>query len=293
MRGFRSKIAVVAATLLALSGAFVAASPAVAAYEELRPGAESPTQVANGSWKPGPPDTRIAQQFLQPETGHLATMSIGVYELSDGHQFTSASIHAFEPGVGPSPDPIPGGEGGTVTYTADPSIDPNSSTSMWATVDFPNRPLLEEGERYALVINPLVQGESSTYVSFALRLFSGSAHAPWVEREGSWSAYATGNTIFSSELADAFAETAAPKLADAVCDAVPEVIAPVSEGVEYTIEQGESEWNVSASAIDGYEMAPESEVAWTLPYEVEPCDEAADAAPTAPTVPKRVETASL
>lgn len=197
MHGFRVKIAVASAAILTLVGVMAAASPATAADEVLRPGAQSATLVANTAWQPSNPVTRIAQQFVQPEDGNLANMSIAVFDIPTGHEFSSAAIHTFDPLSGPSAEPIAGGQGGPVTYAPDETIYPGFQGG-WATIDFPDRPVLEEGVRYVLVIDPFTSG--GAYVSFGASLFPSSEHAPWVETDAGWAGYATATVLFSSQL---------------------------------------------------------------------------------------------
>lgn len=198
MRSTRSRIAAPAALLLAVTGVFGIASAASAADEVLRPGASSVVTTANSSWQPSAPDTRVAQQFVQPETGNLATVSVAVYDIGVGYEVSSVAIHEFDATTGPSATPITGGNGVITDYVADDSIFPGQP-GLWANVNFPDRPELEAGVRYAIVVDPV---DENGVASFATFLFPDASNAPWVEADGVWRAYSTSSMIFTSMLGE-------------------------------------------------------------------------------------------
>lgn len=198
MRSIRSKIAASAALLLGMTGVFGIASAASAADEELRPGASSTVTTANTALRPAPPATRVAQQFVQPETGNLATVSVAVFDINDGYEVSSVAIHEFDEATGPSAAPIPGGTGVLAGYEADDSIFPGNP-GLWANVDFPDRPELQAGVRYAIVVDPV---NADGVASFAIFTSFDATNAAWWEADGTWSGAGTFSMIFTSMLGD-------------------------------------------------------------------------------------------
>lgn len=271
MRKLRSTIAGAAATVLTIGALALGATAATAAYEESRPGAESPSFSASSSWKPSNPATRIAQSFVQPEDGRLASFSVMVYDIDSGSNLASFAIHQFDEN-GPSAEPIEGGIGQvTGTSAGEEGVD----NSLWANVEFLDRPVLEAGVTYAFVANPFGNEDPEEAVSFG-SVFAFPQPAgivPWIEEEGEWFGYANSIYIaFKSELVTLFGETEEPTLVVSdVCDVEATVTLPESEGIVYTQEREGDVVTVTAVAADGYELAPDAVTSWEFNVAAEPC----------------------
>lgn len=266
----RSSFAAFATASLVVAAVALSAAPAAAAYDEFRPGAASPIMTSNGAWKPSNPTTRMAQPFIQSEDGRLASFSFEVNDIPTGHEIVSAAIHGFVVGVGPSAAPIAGGTGGTVSYAA------GTGTKIWATIEFPSRPLLAEGAHYAVVIDPFADPDHSA--SFSIPLAFGATdpnYRPWAENNGVWSGYGNAHhLIFTSELVSSFGETDTPtRVAAEECDVEATVLLPESEGVVYESSQQGSTVTVTATAAEGYELAPDQTTSWTFDVAAVACED--------------------
>lgn len=273
MRRVRTVIAGVAATFLAFGALVLGSTTASAAYEESRPGVQSPSldwSLSTGtSWRPGDAGSLIAQPFIQTENGVLAGFNILVADIPMGHNFASVAIHTFEVGVGPSSEPIAGGVGqmvGSVTKDED---------SLWAEIQFPDRPSLEAETHYALVIDPFgnEDPEESTSLLMALLFPMPAETNPYLFDDGQW--YGQTNAshlIFTSTLVTLFAETAEPTLvASEVCDVEATITIPESEGIVYTEDREGDVVTVTAAPADGYELAPDQVISWEFSLAAEPC----------------------
>lgn len=246
-------------------------APALAATDEFRPGVSSPSDTGNSSWHPTDAGVSlIAQTFTQPETGQVASFTFKLRDIASNNLFTAAALHTFDNATGPSPEPITGG-------VAQISLGDSVDNQIEALLTFPSRPTLQEGERYAVVFNPLLQefDDEASVASF-VNYFSWSPHDPnfvtWNVLNGVWEGYSTGQLIFSSQLVTAVATPEAPTLGTAECGVIPEVVLPDTEGVSYDVQQEGMSFLVTAEPVEGYELAVESDTSWTLEFTVNACE---------------------
>ncbi|XBH21080.1 hypothetical protein V5R04_12785 [Jonesiaceae bacterium BS-20] len=250
-------------------------TPALAATDEYRPGISSPSDTGNASWHPTGADVSlIAQAFTQPETGQVASFTFKLHDVASNNLFTAAALHTFDNEAGPSAEPITGG-------VAQISLEDSVDNQIDALLTFPDRPTLLEGERYAIVFNPLLQEpdtedpDSEVSIASFVNYFSWSAHDPnfvtWNVLNGVWEGYSTSHLIFSSQLVTSVATPEAPTLGTAECGIVPEVVLPVTEGITYDVQQEGMSWVITAEAAEGYELAAESATSWTLEFTVAAC----------------------
>ena len=253
----------VAGTLAVCIGA---STSAVAATDEFRPGVFGPVGSWKESWRPDL-ETRsmIAQPFTQPETGQVHTFTFEINDLESSSHFTSAALHSFDNASGPSADPIEGG-------IAQISLGDPVNGKIDALLTFPHRPTLVEGERYAVVINPLANIAANTSASFSYYMLGvPSDFYSWELLGDKWQGHGTLSLVFSSQLVTSVATPEAPTLGTAECGIVPDVVLPVTEGVTYDAQQEGMSWVITAEAAEGYELAAESTTSWTLEFTVAAC----------------------
>lgn len=281
--------------MLAISSLALTATAATAAYDELRPGAETPVQEAGQTaWRPSDEFTQIAQPFIQPETGSLSSVTLQVWDVPSGYEIASAAIHEFSPSTGPSSLPIDGGTGGAISYEALPAV--ALGTPIAATIAFPDRPVLTAGTHYAIVVEPLTpSGENATFVTYVH--YQGDVFAefnPWQFRSGvdAWEGYSNGlYVLFNTDLVTSFGEPTAPtRVPAATCGVDATVSIPQSEGVVYDASRTGDVIVVTASAAAGYELPSDAVTEWQFDVSAVECS--GGETPSKPTPPKQVQTAA-
>lgn len=205
MKG-RSVVATAALTagMLVLSGSV--ASAADGPYVDQN----HPVSGFTGNWKPaGIWD--IAQPFEPASSGIAVDFTVainaGTRAGAENH-FAAAEIRRFPAGETIDDEPIVGGVG--VLSFPDESL---PSGHYPAVVSFPQEPQLEEGLRYALVIDPATTDGGSASFPMSLDGVSSPFANLFVQTKesGSWEGYATGRLFFKLRMAPTPEEPVAPE----------------------------------------------------------------------------------
>lgn len=274
MRLARTIIATATAALFIAGGSVLSATAASAAYEELRPGAESPESSGNSAWRPSTPDNRIAQPFIQHEDGVLATARLKVAcTVPTSPENLTVAVHSFSGDEGPAPAPVVDGLAAVAT------VETRDDGTCWLAAEFPDRPTLTAGEHYSIIVDlaALQNDERPSFdyyfswspgpipVEFRPWVFSGSTEA--------WSGYGNAHyVVFATELATLFGEPEVPVLVPAEqCGIEATVAVPEAEGVLYEQTREENSVTVTAAALEGYVLPDEAVTEWTFDVAAVPC----------------------
>ena len=219
---------------------------------------------------------RWAQPFIPTQDGSLAEVSV-VVSSSRPYEFASANLHEIPAGGDISAAPV---TGGTAELTFAPF--PGDESVAIATASFPDRPQLDAGTRYALVVDPRVAGAVPgewAPASFPMQ-FTDRAHMDyfvWQEKGMVWGyPNYTGQLYFTVRLAlpDPIVEVTpeAPTLEPSTqCDVPGTVTLPVQTGVEYTSVAVDTTVTVTARALDGYAFTPDAQASWTFSVAAAAC----------------------
>lgn len=270
-------LAGVTAALLALGGA--AASAAETVYLDH----SSTSSGFSGNWGPSR-GYEIAQPFEPRSTGVAVELTLETHNGPD-RPFSGAAIHAFPLGGDIAPEPIAGGAG-VIAIAAGPQ-----PGGFLATVSFPGRPLLTEGTRYALVIDPAVAdgGTPASFPMSFLEFNDPQAHLFGMTREhGSWEVHATGRLFTSLWMATAPAQLQsvtpqAPRVDPAAqCGVAGTVTLPEQEGVSFARVDSAGSVTVTAVAEEGFVFPEDAVASWTIPLPVLDCPVVVT--PSAPTI---------
>ncbi len=224
--------------------------------------------------------TEMGQPFIPETSGEAVDMTVWLND-SNPRYFTAAAIYDYPVDGDVSASPLAGGQ---ATISFPDAIDNTVPQPKYAAVmSFPDRPLLEAGHRYLLIITPAVDSGAGT--SFVLALvFGGSANTNVMTKEsGTWEGYATGTLWYELRMTTPVAAiVVSPQepqfVAAKSCGNEAVVTTPAQAGVTYATERVGSTVTITATPQNGYEFDAVAVAKWTY-------DVAAAACPTPPVPP--------
>jgi hypothetical protein len=195
-------------------------------------------------------DYDVAQPFEPTRTAHAERMTVA-YWAEEG-VFASAALHAYPRGGVLSPTPVTGGVG-TITASAAPAGISD------AEIAFPDRPLLEAGVRYALVLDAT---SPLGFASLGLGLDGGDPELyVMTDSTGTWAATHTGRLFFSLWTS---LDEASPLAPTASCSAPDGVAVPSISGLSYAVTPGAGSASVTATALPGFAIPTGQTASWTI-----------------------------
>ncbi|MFC4224510.1 hypothetical protein [Lysinibacter cavernae] len=223
-------------------------------------------------WEPSA-DYQIGQPFIPESTGAVVDLTVWLSNV-EPHSFAGGAIYAFPIGGDVANEPIPGGVAQlSISDTPDPSV---AGDRLAATLSFPDRPVVTEGERYLLMLQPeLIDGKTA---SFTMSLvFSGVGNLGTMTKEsGVWAGYATSRLWLQLRMAEPVVNVVvtppAPVFVPSTACGIPATVAlPSAEGATYTQSEDGTAVTVTAVPADGYEFPADAVTSWAYDVAPDPC----------------------
>lgn len=258
-RPVRTMLAALAVAALAVLAPLLSAPAAVAAPVEYLDYADPVPDSNTGAYQPDP-GVRIGQAFVPLSDGVATKMTVAL-NAAQG-VFASASLYPVD-GLGhPLADPLPGGVGVLGDL-------PSATGVVDVTVSFPDRPVLEAGTRYVLVIDPTSDAGRS---SFIYNFGNPTSAIKLLYEAGGWAEMFTGNIYVSLWMAEQVTVTPlVPTVPAVACGVTPTVSLPTVEGVAYTSASRTGGVRVTASALPGYVLDSAATAEWEFDLAATPC----------------------